>query len=619
MRLSAQQQAAVEHMGSPALVVAGAGSGKPRTLTARFARLMERGVSSRRILAITFTNKAAGEMKSRLMQMTGLMDTDFPWVRTYHSACYMILKKHAPKLGYRLPLEIYSSYHQQKTIKEICLAQNIDKKHAPAILSEVSRAKNSGNVNRYFDGMDLLMKSRTQGIYETYEKILKEKNALDFDNILCLTRDLLRDFPEVREEYTSKFQHILVDEYQDTNNIQEEITRLLLGHENLFCVGDDWQAVYGFRGSNVNHFLSFKDKYPKAQIYRLEQNYRSADEIVQLANQLIGFNESRMDKHCFSEKKGAVVQTRTFFNEFEEAEWVAKRIANEAASGTDYEDMVVMYRTKALSLWFEKALRSLQIPYQMVGSKGFFERKEILDLNCYLLAAFYPADDVAFERIVNTPKRGIGPSMISKISQARVGIMGLQESARRMVKDRVLSKKIHEGLSGLFELLDRIKEMAPDEAIREILQKTGYLDYLEGYCKSGSSEFETRKDQIEELIHTASLTDNLADYLEDVNLIQEDKDDDGGGKGVHLSTVHASKGLEYQMAFIVGLEEQLFPHWRSMESDQELEEERRLMYVALTRAESHLYLTSAGSRRKKRTRKSRFFYEVTTAMDELNL
>ncbi|BCS97904.1 DNA helicase [Desulfoluna limicola] len=619
MMLSEQQAAAVEHLGSPALVVAGAGSGKTRTLTARFARLMERGIDSRRILAITFTNKAAGEMKTRLMEMTGLHDTDFPWVRTYHSACYMILKKHCTKLGYRMPLEIFSSYHQQKTIKEIALSQNIDKKHAPAILSEISRAKNSGNVNRYFDAMPLIMRSRTEGIYRDYERILREKNALDFDNILCLTRDLLRDYPEIQAEYREKFQHILVDEYQDTNNLQEEITRLLLGHENLFCVGDDWQAVYGFRGSNVSHFLSFPEKYPNAQIFRLEQNYRSADEIVQLANGIIGFNESRMDKRCFSEKKGAVIEPRTFFNEFEEAEWVARKIRNEFKSGVDYEDMVVMYRTKALSLWFEKALRQLQIPYQMVGSKGFFERKEILDLNCYLLAAAFPSDDVAFERIVNTPKRGIGPSMISKIAQARVGIMGFQESARSMVKDRVLSKKVHEGLTDIFDLLDTIKEMAPDMAIQEVLNRTGYLDHLQSYCKT-RDEFDTRKDQIDELMHTASLKETIHDYLEDVNLVREDKDDDdGGGKGVHLSTVHASKGLEYQMAFIVGLEEQLFPHWRSMESDRELEEERRLMYVAVTRAETHLYVTSASSRRKKRAKKSRFFYELDDAMDELGL
>ncbi len=619
MKLSQQQAAAVEHLGSPALVVAGAGSGKTRTLTARFARLMERGIDSRRILAITFTNKAAGEMKSRLIEMTGLNDTEFPWVRTYHSACYMILKKHGTKLGYRMPVEIFSSYHQQKTIKEIALSQNIDKKHAPAILSEISRAKNSGNVDRYLDAMPLIMRSRTQGIYREYERILREKNALDFDNILCLARDLLRDYPEIKAEYRDKFQHILVDEYQDTNNLQEEITRLLLGHENLFCVGDDWQAVYGFRGSNVSHFLSFPEKYPKAKVFRLEQNYRSADEIVQLANGIIGNNESRMDKRCFSEKRGAIIEARTFFNEFEEAEWVARKIRTESRGGVDYEDMVVMYRTKALSLWFEKALRQLQIPYQMVGSKGFFERKEILDLNCYLLAAAFPRDDVAFERVINTPKRGIGPSMLSKIGQARVGTMSFQESARIMVKERVLTKKIHEGLSSIFTLLDTIKEMAPDMAIREILDHTGYLKYLEAYCKT-PDEFLTRKDQIEELLHTASLKDTLYDYLEDVNLIREDKDDDdGGGKGVHLSTVHASKGLEYQMAVIVGLEEQLFPHWRSMESDRELEEERRLMYVAVTRAESRLYITSAASRRKKRAKKSRFFYELDATMDELGL
>ncbi len=304
MQLSNQQQQAVAHTGSPALVVAGAGSGKTRTLTAKFSHLIDQGYDPRRILAITFTNKAAEEMKSRLMVMTGLSPDRFQWVRTFHSACLMMLKQHCTRLGYAAPVQVLSVYQQDKLVKELCVANNIDKKYASRILSFLSRAKNSGNPHKFFDRKPVFYNVRISDIFDQYEERLKQMNGVDFDNILLKTRDLLQDHEDIRKDYQSWFAYILVDEYQDTNNLQEDLTSLLLGdHRNLFCVGDDWQAVYGFRGSNVNHFLRFSQKYKDAKIFRLEENFRSADEIVQVANDLIDHNPDKMDKHCFPTKR----------------------------------------------------------------------------------------------------------------------------------------------------------------------------------------------------------------------------------------------------------------------------------------------------------------------------
>ncbi|MBU1169383.1 MAG: ATP-dependent helicase [Proteobacteria bacterium] len=616
MKLSAQQDDAVRHIGSPALVVAGAGSGKTRTLTAKISFLIDKGFDPSRLLAITFTNKAAGEMKTRLVKQTRLPQEKFPWVRTYHSACFTILKIHAGLLGYKSPLQIFSAYHQQKTFKEIAAAMNFDKKVVPSLMSDISKAKNSGDPEGYIQDLSLIKRSMTLNVYKAYENELKQKNALDFDNILLQARNLLRDHDTVRRYYRDLFQFILVDEYQDTNNIQEEITGLLLGHTNLFCVGDDWQAVYGFRGSNVNHFLSFPEKYADAKIFRLEQNYRSADEIVQVANLLIGNNAHRMKKTCFSEKNGGLVDIHEFPNEFEEALWVARKIRSMRGMGLPFSSMAVMYRTKSCSLWFEKTFRKMDIPYTMMGSKGFFERKEVLDINCYLLSAFFPDDDVAFERIINTPKRGIGPSILKKIAQARTQGTSLQNAARILVKERVLTTKVHTELTRLLDSLDLYRTMEPDQVIYDVLSTFKYMDHLSDYCKT-REEFDSRKDNIDELIYNASLKKSLEEYLEEIVLINEDKDDDTDKRGVRLSTVHASKGLEYTLAFVVGLEEELFPHWRSLMSASEIEEERRLMYVAVTRAENYLYITSAQERRNKKTRKSRFLLELRDALDSL--
>ncbi len=610
MQLSPQQQAAVEHTGSPALVVAGAGSGKTRTLTAKFAHLVQSGIPPERILAITFTNKAADEMKGRLIRMTGLGEQRFPWVRTYHSACFQILKVHSHRLGYQQPMQVFTSYHQQKTVKDVLLALNYDKKHAMGVLAQISNAKNSGHPRAYFDRHPRQGPIRLIDAYDRYEEILKAANAVDFDNILLLTRNLLRDHEDLRHRYRSQFEYILCDEYQDTNDLNEEITALLLQAGNLFAVGDDWQSIYSFRMSNVSHFLSFSRKYPGARIFRLEQNYRSADEIVQLGNRVIGFNANRMEKACFSETDGGVVETHEFYTDQEEARWVADKIGSLARLNIAYDSMAVLYRTKFCSLPFEQAFRRAQIPYTMMGGKGFFDRVEVLDLNCYITAAVFRKDDAAFERILNTPKRGIGPGTVKTIGRMRTGDMSLQDAARQAVAERLLTPKLYANLSNLLELLDEIHDLRPDEAIQRTIARTGYLDHLENYTRSNSMDFTARQENIDQLIHAASQKETIVEYLEEAALIREDKDEESASPGVNLSTVHGAKGLEFHTVFVIGCEEQLFPHWRSMESDEDLEEERRLMYVAVTRAERCLYITSASVRKGQFNARSRFLDEI---------
>lgn len=617
MELSSQQKEAVHHTGSPALVVAGAGSGKTRTLTAKFSHLVNQGIDPKRILAITFTNKAADEMKSRLMKMTGLDYRSFQWVRTYHSACLMILKQHCGRLQYVPPLQVLSVYQQEKLATEICIKNNIEKKQGARILSTISRAKNSGNPGKYLDTRTPMFSIHMKDLFAQYEERLKEMNGVDFDNILLKTRDLLRDHKDVREFYQNYFSYILVDEYQDTNNLQDDLTGLLLGsHRNLFCVGDDWQAVYGFRGSNVNHFLGFSEKYKDAKIFRLEENYRSADEIVQAANDLIDYNPDKMDKKCFSRKKGGVVEIYDFLSDSHEAEWVARRIKglNRQGLGIAYDKMAVVYRTKFCSLPFERIFRAYRIPYSLKGSQGFFERMEILDINSYLSAAFFPHDDVSFERVLNTPKRGIGPALVKKMADMRSQGVSLQDAARIMVQDRVLSKKIHEGLSALLELLGEIASLPPAQAMDTVLEKTGYLAYLEKKTKT-TEEYISKKENIEQLMYTARAKETLLEYLEEAALIREDKEEEEESSGVSLLTIHSAKGLEFDTVFIVGCEERLFPHWRSIDAgDPALFEERRLMYVAMTRAERFLYLTHANYRKGEFATRSRFIDQIRECM-----
>ncbi len=612
MNLSEQQKKAVEHLGTPTLVVAGAGSGKTRTLTAKIAYLVENGFEPDRILAITFTNKAAEEMKSRLVKLTGLDISRFPWVRTFHSACYKILRVHCSRLGYHNPLQIYDIYKQQKLLRDILVGElNFDKKHVLPVLSKISKAKNSGNPSAYFDRRPKYNHIPLWDVYESYEKGLKNVNAVDFDNILMMTRNLLRDHEDIREKYRNYFQYVLCDEYQDTNNLQEELTGLLVRDGRLFCVGDDWQAIYSFRGSNVDHFLSFRRKYDQAKIFRLEQNYRSSNEIVKVANDLIEKNADRMKKKCFSQIEGGHIEIHEFFSEEQEAEWVAKKAASLKNLGMPYGRMAVLYRTKFCSLPFEQALRAHRIPFRILGGKGFFERKEILDLNCYISSAVFPRDDVSFERIINIPKRGIGPATIRKFYQDRQKGMGLQETVRLAVKEKLLTPKLYHAMDHLICVLDEIQTLRPDEALRTLIERINYMEHLKDYVRAGSMEFTSREENIDQLIYSASKYDTLLDYLEEAALVKEDTEDaEDKNDGVNLMTIHAAKGLEYPVVFVVACEEQIFPHWKSADSSVGLQEERRLMYVAITRSEKHLFLSSASYRKGQFNQKSRFLEEL---------
>lgn len=613
--LSDPQRDAVLHRGAPALVVAGAGSGKTRTLTAKIAHLIQEGMDPEHILAITFTNKAAEEMKTRLRAQTGLPARSFPWVRTYHSASFTILKTHCELLGMAKPLQVLSDYHQRKLITDTLTRLNYDKKQANAVHSAISSAKNSGDPLPYLQRHARSYRIRLTDVFHAYERELKASNAVDFDNILLLTRDLLRDHPEVRDHYRRLFHYILVDEYQDSNDLQEDLTRLLVRDGNIFCVGDDWQAIYGFRGGNIRNFLSFAQTHSGARLFRLEENYRSCDEIVQVANALIGFNEEQVDKRCFSHKKGGIVELHDFLDESQEALWIARKIKSLRQSGLKWDQMAVLYRTKFCSLAFEKAFRSQNIPYQLLGSKGFFERKEILDLNCYLMASVFPKDDVAFERVLNTPKRGIGPGMIAKLLAARTDGMSLQDAARKAVAEKLMTPKIHQALSELLALLDAIRDMAPAQAIQKVIADVDYMAHLTQYVKAGDMDLVSREENIRQLLHTATAHPDIVSYLEEATLIQEDKkDEEEPAAGVKMVTIHGSKGLEFYAVFIAGCEENLLPHWKSLETPDGLPEERRLMYVAMTRAERYLYLSGAEYRQGRFNAPSRFLAEIEDAL-----
>ena len=618
MKLSAEQKEAVEYVGSPALVVAGAGSGKTRALTAKISHLVSNGYDSERILAITFTNKAADAMKGRLVRMSGIPLYRFPWVRTFHSACFKILKQHCSLLGYSTPLQIYAVYQQQKILKNIIVEKmNLDKKYVQTASARISNAKNSGNPTAYLEKTSGFSHINWIDIFNFYEKELKAKNAVDFDNILLLTRNLLESHKDIRKKYQNLFQFILVDEYQDTNNLQESITELLLKNGNLFCVGDDWQAIYSFRGSNVDHFLSFGKKFRNAKIFRLEQNYRSADEIVQIANDLIGHNDCRMDKKCFSDKHGGIIGLHEFYDESREADWVAGKIKSLRKTGIYDNQIAVLYRTKFCSLQFERSFRAYGIKYRILGGKGFFERKEVMDINCYIAAAVFEKDDASFERIVNIPRRGIGPGTIKKIAALKTGDMSLQDASRKALAEKILPQKIYNSLNEVIFLLDRIKGMKPDYAIREVLAAVNYMDYLKQYSKAGSMDYTSREENIEQLVYSASQKESIVDYIEESALVKEDKEDEEekGGNGVSLATIHAAKGLEYKAVFVAGCEERLLPHWKSLDSDTGLNEERRLMYVAMTRAEYFLFLTHANYRKGQYNKKSRFLDEINEPLN----
>jgi DNA helicase-2/ATP-dependent DNA helicase PcrA len=613
--LSAAQKAAVLYVSTPTIVSAGAGSGKTRTLTSKIAHLVNHlGYDPARILAITFTNKAANEMKGRLSIATGKPIEEFPWVRTFHSACFRMLKEHCELLGYRKPISIHDSSQQKTHLKRALAELDLDLKYLNAASAVISHAKNSGDPAAY---MKVHCKiPRKLDLYRLYAESLSRNNSVDFDDILMLTRDLLKKFPEIRNRYREAFDYILVDEFQDSNDIQNQIVDLLLKDGNLTVVGDDYQSIYKFRGADPFHFINFPKKYADARIFKLEENYRSTSQIVAASDALIAQNAQRIEKQCFSSRQGDKIQVNEFADEAAEAEWVARKCREYVNyKKVPFDEIAVLFRTKFTSLPFERAMRSAAVPYTMVGAQGFFQRREVQDINAYLLSAVNVSDDVSFERILNVPRRGIGSSAMKKVIANKVRNMSLQEACRITVRQKILPKKTSAALEELLNLLSSLKTCAPDVAMKRVVAETGYEDYIRTFAEN-NEDFDARRENIGQMIFDAAQKATIPDYLEDAALIREDQDNADDKNGIRLSTIHAAKGLEFKIVFVVALEEHVLPHRRSFSSENEeendagIEEERRLMYVAMTRAADCLHLTSAMRRRGEYSVPSRFLGEI---------
>lgn len=581
--LNPQQIEAVKHHLGPALVVAGPGSGKTRVLTHRVAHLIqEHNISESNILCVTFTNKAAGEIKERVAQLLTSSLDRLTWGGTFHSICARILRQSGFYIGVPVSFVIYDTDDQLALVKTIIKEFDMDTKkvNPNAVLSHISSAKSelissqeyAGFAQGYFQRM-------VARVYPEYQKRLKKNNALDFDDLLVETVRLFNTEPLALGKYQNQFSHVLVDEYQDTNKAQYVLTKLLTqAHKNLYVVGDMSQAIYSFRGADYRNILNFQKDYPAAAIYNLEQNYRSTQNILDAAKSIIKNNTTHIPLDLWTKNAaGEKLLVYTGRNEKEEANFVVERILDELAFGRDYKDFAVLYRTNAQSRNMEEFLIRSNIPYKIIGGLRFYSRKEIKDVIAYLRVIHNPKDSVSWERIVNVPPRGIG------------------DKSKEVLKGSGWDLGLIEQKTGLpFSVwISSAKTLSTMELMDDVLEKTGYLTWL----NDGSEENKIRIENIKELGSVASQFTELSEFLENVALIESaDKPRIHNVNAVTLLTIHASKGLEFPVVFLIGMEEGLFPHSQSMMDLQELEEERRLCYVAVTRAMEKLFLTSACSR-----------------------
>jgi DNA helicase-2/ATP-dependent DNA helicase PcrA len=618
MPLSKAQTEAVEYLDGPALICAGAGAGKTSTIIAKFEHLMRAGYDPGRILCVTFTNRAANELKGRLVKSTGRSIKDFPWVRTFHSSMLQILKTHAAEIGFKNPITIYDGTDQVGLIRNILEnGFGMDAKFARAIRGHIGRAKSSMKPDAYIHSIKEFRKLDL--IFEDYNRRLKESNAMDFDDILLHTRNLLEDAPLIRTRYKDLFQYILLDEHQDSNSVQNAIIRLLVTNGNITVVGDFSQSIYGFRGAEPAYFVRFPSEYEGTKVFLLEQNYRSTVPIVEFGNEIISFNNEEIRKKCFSTEPGSPPVLRGFENSYIEARWVAEKCRAYRYEGIDFEQMAVLYRTTFISRILEKAFNELGVPYKLVGGVSFFERREIKDLVSYLACAANPKDDVAFERILNVPKRGIGRKSIQKIRDLDLPGASLMEKSPVAIQKKIGLQKAAAGIGMVLFILDRIKDMPPKEALEEVIDITHYNEYLESCAGEGEeSSLIAREENVKELISIAEGRQTIAEFLEECALRTEDEDDEESeDKAVRLSTIHAAKGLEFHSVFLVACEVNILPHWRSVEEDGgdlsgvNVEEERRLFYVACTRAARNLNISYAKTRQNKSSGISPFLEELS--------
>lgn len=621
-RLNEAQLEAVTHSEGPLLIMAGAGSGKTRVLTCRIAHLLEQGVEPWRILAITFTNKAAAEMKERVAKLVGASAKRI-WISTFHSFCAKFLRYEIESLsGYKKNFVIYDSGDSQAVIKACLKELNLDdKQYVPnAIQSAISNAKNAlQTAGEYAQLAGGFYEQKVAEIYTLYQQKLKENNALDFDDLLLLTVKLLDQNDAVREKYSEQFRYIMIDEYQDTNRAQYLLAQLLAQkHGNLCVVGDADQSIYAWRGADIRNILDFQSDYADAKVIKLEENYRSKRNILDAANAVIEHNSSRLPKLLKTRQEpGEKISCYLAGHERDEAQFIADTLLGQhTLYHIPYGDMAVLYRTNAQSRVIEEALMRAGIPYTMVGGLKFYDRKEIKDVLAYLKVLFNPADSLALLRIVNVPKRGLGNTSIERVTDyaAEQGINLFDVISNPDQVPKLTSKAKHqfENLSTLlFDLMGKAATLKADDLIEQILDKSGYLAELEA---EKTPQADARIENLKELLSVAKDFPELENFLEQVALVSDIDSADLEEDRAILMTLHAAKGLEFRVAVLAGLEEGIFPHARTLASDEEVEEERRICYVGITRAKEKLFLTYARNRtifgRTQASAPSRFLDEI---------
>ncbi|MBM7566426.1 DNA helicase PcrA [Paenibacillus sacheonensis] len=631
-KLNPPQRAAVQATEGPLLIMAGAGSGKTRVLTHRIAYLMEkRRVAPWSILAITFTNKAAREMQLRVGSLVGPSANDI-WVSTFHSMCVRILRRDIGRIGFTNSFSILDSADQLSVIRNCMKEQNIDtKKFEPkSVQAAIGGAKNElispeqfeQKIGDYFDGI-------VSKIYASYQKKLKSNNSLDFDDLIMKTIQLFKDEPDVLTFYQNKFRYIHVDEYQDTNRAQYMLCNMLADkHHNICVVGDSDQSIYRWRGADITNILNFEEDYPEAKAILLEQNYRSTSNILNAANAVIRLNSSRKDKKLWTDQgEGDAIMVYQADTEHDEGYFVTGQIRQQVNKGRKYADHAILYRTNAQSRVIEEMLIKSDIPYQIVGGVKFYDRKEIKDLLAYLRLISNPDDDVCFQRIVNVPKRGIGDTTVAKLMDEAglrgVSVFNLLEQLDWLDVTGRARTALREFQEIILNLTRMVEYLSVTELTEKILEMSGYREELQ---RENTLESKARLENIDEFLSVTqdfekrnedkSLVSFLTDLalIADIDSMDEDEPEGGVKDAVVLMTMHSAKGLEFPIVFIVGMEEGVFPHSRALNDNDELEEERRLAYVGITRAEKQLFLTCARMRtlfgRTNANMPSRFLKEV---------
>ena len=608
--LNREQQQAVQHTEGPLLILAGAGSGKTKVLTVRIAYLLAQGVNPYEILAITFTNKAAKEMKSRVEGLVGDVANRI-WLSTFHSFCAKFLRFELDNfLGYNSNFTIYDTSDSQVVIKAALKALNLDDKYYPvgAMISAISDAKNKLMfASDYRKQARDFYQQKVADVYEYYERELRKNNALDFDDLLLVAVKLLQSNAAVLDKYSKRFKYVMIDEYQDTNHAQYLLAYLLSSHwKNIAVVGDADQSIYAWRGADIQNILDFEKDYPNCTSIKLEQNYRSTKIILDAANAVIDNNEGRPEKNLWTDKvEGAKIQHFTAQSEHEEAAFIGDTIVKKHdIHGVPYGDMAILYRTNAQSRVLEEALIKRALPYTMVGGTKFYDRKEIKDVLAYLRVLYNPFDDLSLLRIINVPKRSIGATTVSKLQDyARENGTSLFMTLTQLHLVDTIKGKTKEKLEEfgilIFTLVAEMDDKSVLDILEAILDRTSYLAQLE---ESTDPQDQARAENIGELLSVAkdfqdtNPTGTVEDFLEQVALVNDVDSFEQEESKVTLMTLHAAKGLEFPIVFLGGLEEGLFPHNRTLMNPEEIEEERRLAYVGITRAEKELYISNATTR-----------------------